>query len=177
MNKLRKADVLLVFTLMASVAIISLAWVLEYVGGLVPCHLCLQDRVPYYIAITLLLVSGVVSMKRSNANIVLALLLSCIVLVVFAYGIDISAYHAGVEWGFWDGPASCTQIGASAKTLDDYISQLTTTQFVDCSKPALVFAGLSLAGWNVVANAILMIMIGYSAKLRADHVFNELKAL
>ena len=63
-----------------------------------------------------------------------------------------SIYHAGVEWHFWPGPASCT--GGSEVTNADagtLLSDLNAITPPSCDVAAGRFLGLSFAGWNVVA--------------------------
>jgi disulfide bond formation protein DsbB len=120
------------------------AWFFELVLGLEPCPLCLDQRIPYYLAIPLGVAVGILRNERP-ARVGLALL-GIIMLVGAGYGV----YHAGVEWGFWEGPAACAG-GAAAVPTGDILSSLKNTQrVVSCSEAAWRFLGLSLAGYNVL---------------------------
>jgi disulfide bond formation protein DsbB len=50
--------------------------------------------------------------------------------------------------------------------MDDFMTQLQTTQVVQCDKVAIRMIGLSLAGWNAVISAGLsaLAIIGARAK-------------
>lgn len=122
------------------------AWFFQLVIGLEPCPLCLDQRVPYYIAVPLGLALAWLARSPARARYVrigLAIL-GVVMLVGAGYGV----YHAGVEWGFWQGPAACA---GTAATPGDILSQLkTTTRVVSCSEAPWRFLGLSLAGYNVL---------------------------
>jgi len=72
----------------------------------------------------------------------------------------IGAYHAGVEWGFWPGPSSCSGNGAGLSGMDG-ASLLSTdgpTTLIMCDEIVWQLAGLSMAGWNAVISFALMIL-------------------
>jgi hypothetical protein len=71
------------------------AWFFEYVLGIKPCPMCLEQRYAYYLVIVLgiVLALGASRLPRTLAIAVLA------VLAVAAFGNAIyGAFHAGVEW-------------------------------------------------------------------------------
>lgn len=175
MSGLKKSNLLLFFAAIFSVSVISVALALQLFGGFQPCHLCLQERIPYYVGVPLTVIALLASLVGSNLSIACGGLLTCVAAVVFAYGVDTSIYHVGVEWGHWAAPTTCNQTGADLKNLNDFISQLNSTAYVDCSKPALVVFGLSLAGWNVLASLFLIALLLASGKFRADYIFSQLK--
>jgi disulfide bond formation protein DsbB len=72
--------------------------------------------------------------------------------LLFLGSAGFGAYHAGVEWGFWPGPADCTGTLARAPSMADFMKQLQTIKVVRCDAVAIRILGLSLAGWNVVVS-------------------------
>ncbi len=70
--------------------------------------------------------------------------------MAFLGAVGLAVYHAGVEWKLWAGPASCTggSKSVSAADLTKLMSGGGTTP--QCDKPAWVFLGLSMAGWNAI---------------------------
>jgi disulfide bond formation protein DsbB len=139
----------------AAAATLAGAWFFELFLGLEPCPLCLDQRVPYYAAIPLGIVIGWLALDPERTRIARVgfALLGLILLIGAAYGV----YHAGVEWGFWQGPAACAG-GAPVRT-DDILSTLKGTQrVVSCSDAAWRFLGISLAGYNVlIAGALALV--------------------
>ncbi|MBN9080301.1 MAG: disulfide bond formation protein DsbB [Rhizobiales bacterium 62-17] len=137
-------------------ATIAGAWIFEYAGYL-PCELCLQQRWAYYIGVPVaaLTVASTVSGKPSP----IAKLLFVLLALIFIGSAIFGAYHAGVEWGFWEGPTGCTgAIPQRASDMSDFMRQLETTKVVRCDAVAIRILGLSLAGWNAVISAVLAVL-------------------
>ena len=56
----------------------------------------------------------------------------------------IGAFHAGVEYGWWEGLTTCTTSGATS--LDDIMA----VPLVRCDQVQWTLAGVSLAGFNAL---------------------------
>lgn len=138
-------------------ATVAGAWAFQ-LAGYAPCELCLKERIPYYCGVPLALLTGVLSLRRRQSLLPAAFVA---LTVIFAAGAVLAGYHAGVEWGFWPGPASCTG-GANVPTkVEDFLHQLQTVRVVRCDAAALHIAGLSLAGWNAAVSALLAVLAGF----------------
>jgi disulfide bond formation protein DsbB len=73
--------------------------------------------------------------------------------LIFLVSAALGAYHAGVEWGFWEGPADCAGAPAPGPSgMGDFLKQLETVRVVSCTEAAFRFLGLSMAGWNAVVS-------------------------
>lgn len=126
----------------------------EHIGGFIPCALCLEQRMPYYVGIPITLLAGITALFATPALITRGLILIAGLLMV--YGAYLGVFHSGVEWGFWPGPETCTTVadglsGDAANLLGD----LNAKRPPSCDQAAARFLGLSFAGWNVIASAIL----------------------
>jgi disulfide bond formation protein DsbB len=76
--------------------------------------------------------------------------------MLMVVGAGMGVYHAGVEWHFWAGPATCsTSAGAMTQNAGDLLKELNTITGPSCTDAALRVLGLSFAGWNVIASLIL----------------------
>ncbi len=138
----------------ASAAILT-ALGFEYIGGYQPCMLCLWERYAYYAAIPLLFLAVTLS---AGGNKSWAAALFFVVSLAFLANAGLGTYHAGAEYKFWPGPATCggdAQISTSAGTL---LKDLENTKIVRCDEPSLLFLGVSFAGWNVLASLLLMLL-------------------
>lgn len=155
---------------LVSGATIATAWGFELIGGFVPCALCLQERIPYYIGVPLALVSLVLAIAGGPGWLRRLGLLA--VAAVFAYGAYLGTYHAGAEWGFWPGPTDCAA-GAAPPSTDaaDILSQIQGMRIVSCTEASWRFPegwGLSFAGWNAAASLFLVLVALWgAAKVRA----------
>jgi disulfide bond formation protein DsbB len=137
------------------------AWFFELVLGLAPCPLCLDQRIPYYIAVPLGVVVGAVAREPARAGIarIGVILLGIVMLVGAGYGV----YHAGVEWGFWEGPTACAA-GQGGPVSGNILSSLkNATRVVPCNEAAWRFLGLSLAGYNALIAGTLAFIAFRSA--------------
>ena len=134
--------------LLGSVALLGGALLFQYVGGLAPCQMCLWQRWPHAIAIGLGLLAFHPRLTKAAAR------LAALVVLV---GAGIAAFHAGVEWDWWEGITSCAGTGNALGGLagGDLLSMDGPLGVVRCDEAAWVFLGLSMAGWNAVFSLIL----------------------
>lgn len=136
---------------LASLALIAGAWYFQLVVGLVPCKLCLEQRLPHYAAIGLALIGLVLARSARLQGLVLLALAG-----LMAWSLGLGLYHAGVEWGWFLGPSDCGGGIAQASGVQDFMKQLQSVKVVSCAQAAWRFLGLSLAGWNAAASAVLL---------------------
>lgn len=124
----------------------------QYVGGLFPCEMCMWQRWPHYTAIVLAALSFVVRPAR-GALVWLA------ALAIAASG-AIGAFHAGVEYDWWEGLTRCATTLGGGNALDAIMN----APLVRCDVAPWDFLGISLAGWNAIlslggALVIAMLML------------------
>lgn len=147
----------------ASAGALAGAWYFQLVVGLAPCPLCLEQRIPYYIAVPVALIGAVFAVlgRQGPARVALAL---CGMLM--ALGAFLAVYHAGVEWAWWAGPETCSGAGPALGGGGDLLGQLQSARVVRCDEAAWRLLGLSLAGYNAfIAGALTVVaMWGASAK-------------
>jgi disulfide bond formation protein DsbB len=137
-------------TLFLAAAVILTALGFEHLGGYAPCPLCLLQRYAYYAAIPALFIAmALVSEKPRLAGIIFF-----VVALAFLANAGLGAYHAGVEWKFWPGPDTCGTAQALPSSAADLLSGLEAQHVVRCDEAAWTFAGLSMAGWNVIASLL-----------------------
>lgn len=152
-----------VISFVVSLATILAAWGFEIIGGYVPCPLCLTQRIPYYVGVPVALCAVAAARPRPAVGRALLGLFGLIMLVSAGLG----AYHAGVEWGFWPGPSTCSVASAETLTVEDLRSGIAGTRVVACDAVQWRFAGLSFAGWNAMISFALA-PIALAAAARAQ---------
>lgn len=123
----------------------------EHIGSLAPCPLCLQQRIPYWSALPLGALFLVAFRWRYPA--VGAGLMSLLALS-FALGALLAFYHAGVEWHWWRGPASCSG-AAPPDTVEALLEGLRAGPLPRCDEAPWRLAGISLSGYNVLISVFL----------------------
>lgn len=134
----------------------------QHIGGYIPCKLCLEQRLPYYIGVPVLLLALVSSIVKLPAIVTRGLLLAGALLMT--WGLYLGVFHSGVEWGWWPGPTDCGVVTAP-ETGGSLLDQLDGVVPPSCDQAAGRFLGLSFAGWNVVASLALA-AITYVAAFR-----------
>ncbi|KPQ09541.1 MAG: disulfide bond formation protein DsbB [Saliniramus fredricksonii] len=148
----------LAIALMGIATIAAALW-FEHVVELQPCLLCLYQRWPYYAAIPLALAITLLAREPGPARAGLAL-----IGLIFLAGTGLALYHVGVEMGVFLGPTGCGgEAAARATDMDDFRRQLETVRVIDCSQPAWIFLGISMAGWNAVISFTIALIAFASA--------------
>jgi disulfide bond formation protein DsbB len=137
--------------LIASAAMLATAHAFQTFGGYQPCTLCLRQREVYWVAAGVALAALVIVRTPQGAR--LKALSNALLALIFLIGAGVAAYHAGAEWKFWPGPTACSSggVGVSAGAMAALVGG-EHIRAARCDEAAWVFAGLSMAGWNVLAS-------------------------
>lgn len=124
------------------------AYVSQYGFGLYPCEMCWWQRWPHFAAVGLAAIGFVVPPQRLWTG-----LAALAILTSGAIGL----FHAGVEYGWWQGITSCAAITTSGggSALDNIMN----TPLVRCDEPAWTLFGISLAGYNFLISTIAGLFI------------------
>lgn len=131
-----------------SAALLLGALAFQYIGGLVPCAMCIWQRWPHGAAIAIGVLVWVMPRRALCWLGALAPLTSA----------GIGIFHTGVERKWWPGPASCTGSSDALSGLSgaDLLSTAQPVHVVMCDQVAWSMAGLSMASWNAIASLILV---------------------
>ena len=136
------------------------AWGSQLIGGLFPCELCLEQRMAYYYGLPLLLV---VLLTWNRLPLAVWYIAMAIVTAIFAWGVYMGSYHAGVEWGFWPGPTACTGVGDAM----DFNALSNMTPVIGCDVVQFRLFGISLAGYNALISLAIVALLGVSILAQA----------
>lgn len=130
------------------------AWGSQIFGGLVPCDLCWGQRVPYYYGLPLL---GAILILWNRLPLTVWYIAILAAAVIFAWGAYLGSYHAGVEYGWWPGPVHCTGLGGGFGFED--ITTFGGPPIIPCDKVQFQLFGISLAGYNALISAGLVVLL------------------
>lgn len=154
------------FLTVAMAAVVGGALAFQYIGGYLPCELCLKERIPYYVGAPLMLLAFLSALLRWPPVLTRALLL--VGGLLMTVGLAMAIYHSGVEWKFWPGPKDCAAAFLATTTdAGKLLGQLNSVHPPACDQAAGRFLGLSFAGWNAVASLILA-AVAYKAAFRSS---------
>lgn len=137
----------------APLALLGGAYIGQYGFGLPPCEMCWWQRYPHFAAVVLALASWL----RSPGRLFVAL-----AAVAIAVSGIIGAFHAGVEYGWWEGVTACTTSleAGDANPLDTILR----TPLVRCDVAPWTLLGVSLAGWNFLLSTASVLAIVFLLK-------------
>jgi disulfide bond formation protein DsbB len=141
-----------------SFTIICAALFMQYVMLVAPCPLCLEQRKFHYAAIPLALLAGAAAYKRAPRRLI-TIGLALVGVILFA-GAAVAAYHAGVEWKWWAGPADCSGPITAFGSAGGLLAQMQATSVVRCDEASWRLLGLSLAGYNALISLAMVAIIG-----------------
>lgn len=151
-------------SLIVAFGAIAGAWYIEIFLEVKPCKLCLEQRYSYYIGIPLIILS-LWPLVKTPEKWVGHFFLALSGLVFLAGGV-LATYHSGVEWGLWPGPMDCSGNIEQPAALADFLKQLETVKIVRCDEVALRIFGQSLAVWNAIISAAIVVISGYGVWLK-----------
>ena len=145
-------------TASAAVAVIAAAtlvgaWFFQLVLEILPCPLCLEQRYAYYLAVPLGALIAFVAARGAPRPLLLAGL--AVLAIAALVNAGLGAYHAGVEWGFWQGPTDCTGPVGNLGSAGTLLQRLDTVKVIRCDEVQWRFLGLSLAGYNVLISLLM----------------------
>jgi disulfide bond formation protein DsbB len=135
------------------------AWFFELVLDIRPCPLCLEQRYAYYLAIPLGALVAFAAVKDTPRAVLLAGL--AILLAAALGNAWLGAYHAGVEWQFWQGPTECSGPVVNLGRAGSLLERLDTVKVIRCDEVQWRFLGLSLAGYNVLISLLMAAIAGW----------------
>jgi len=134
----------------------------QYVLGYPPCPLCLEQRNAFYVSIPLAALLCVGANHGASNKVMIAGFAVIVALMLWNAGL--SAYHAGVEWKFWPGPADCSGPINSLGSANNMLKQLQDIRIVRCDEAAWRFLGISLAGYDVLVSLFLAAVAAWGAR-------------
>ncbi|CDP51786.1 hypothetical protein JP74_02830 [Devosia sp. 17-2-E-8] len=138
-------------------AAIAGAWGSQLLGGLVPCELCLEQRLAYYWGLPIL---ALVLLLWNRLPLLVWYIAMGIVALIFVWSTYMGGYHAGVEWGFWPGPTACTGTGDGISFND--LNNIDAARVIPCDAVQFRFLGISLAGYNALVSLVIVALLVFS---------------
>ena len=149
MLKLTNNIFLIVILTIISLIIISVL-IIEYWLGLEPCKLCLYQRIPYFLAI--LLIIKIFFFKRYEKITLL------ILAVLFISSAALAFYHFGIEQGFFNESLACTAPDLSKTLSKEQLLEQIKQNNIGCKDVSFKILGLSLAAINTIFSLILSVI-------------------
>ena len=150
MFSLSKKNLFAGIFLISFIALVS-AYFIEYILGHQPCNLCVYERIPYFLAILIVLINY----KYNKLEKYLILSLA----IIFLIATILSLYHLGIEQGFIQESLLCDlEKGANIVDKDEILKQL-QQKSISCKDVTFKIFGLSLTNYNIIISLLLTISL------------------
>ncbi len=154
-------NVAFVLALLVPLGLMTGALIAQFVFGLPPCELCWWQRYPHIAAIGIAVLA--LTLRNARAGIPLAVMAA---LAIGTSGL-IGAFHAGVEYGWWEGLTDCSTSNLGS----DPLAAIMNAPLVRCDTAPWTLMGISMAGFNFMISmggAILVLALIGLGKQKAS---------
>ena len=132
-----------------SILALASAFFIEYVLGHQPCNLCILERIPYLLALIII----VLSYKFIQLEKYFILLL----ILIFLAATILSLYHLGIEQGFVEESLVCDlKKGSDLLSKEEILKQLQQKN-ISCKDVTFKLMGLSLTSYNILISLLISI--------------------
>ncbi|MDC3063087.1 disulfide bond formation protein B [Alphaproteobacteria bacterium] len=140
-------------SLLVSSGLLLGAFFLEFYLSLLPCDLCIKQRI---IHISILILSLLVFPLSIFSN--LKFIMLSILNLLWLGSSILAFYHFGIEKKFWKGFSECSSnLIFNENTLD----QLLAKSPIRCDETQFEIVNISLAGWNGIFSLSIFIILSY----------------
>ena len=146
MNNLKITTLKVIF-LISLFSLIS-AYFIEYILGHQPCNLCLIERIPYVLSISLIVLNY---FFRKNEQFIILLLI-----LLFSFSFILSFYHFGIEQGFFEESAVCNVKNTSNSISKEELLKQLQLRIISCKDVTFRIFGFSLTSFNMVISLFLL---------------------
>ncbi len=148
MIEINKIIALKIIFLISILALAS-AFFIEYALGHQPCNLCILERIPYLLALIII----VLNYKFIQLEKYFILLL----ILIFLAATILSLYHLGIEQGFIEESLVCDlKKGTDLLLKEDILKQLQEKN-ISCKDVTFKIMGLSLTSYNIIVSLLITI--------------------
>jgi len=145
-------NLLIKFIFLVSIIALVFAFFIEYILGHQPCNLCVLERIPYLLAIIVVLLNY----KFIQFEKFFILLLT----IIFLAGTILSLYHLGIEQGFIQESLVCDlKSGSNLLSKEEILKQL-KEKSISCKDVTFKIFGLSLTSYNILISLLITIGVG-----------------
>ena len=140
-------------SLLLSSGLLLGAFFLEIYLSLIPCDLCIKQRIVH---VSILILSLLIFPLYTFSN--LKFIMLSILNLLWLGSSFLAFYHFGIEKKLWDGFSECSSnLIFNEKTLDKLLSKSP----IRCDETQFELLNISLAGWNGILSIIIFIILSY----------------
>ena len=140
-------------SLSLSLGLLLSAFFLEFYFSLIPCDLCIKQRIVH---ISILILSLLIFPLYTFSKLKFVML--SILNLLWLGSSSLAFYHFGIEKKLWQGFSECSSnLIFNENTLD----QLLSRSPIRCDETQFELLNISLAGWNGILSISIFIILSY----------------
>ena len=140
-------------SLLLSSSLLLGAYFLEFYLSLIPCDLCIKQRIVHvFILILSLLIFPLYTLSK------LRFIMLSILNLLWLGSSFLALYHFGIEKKLWQGLSKCS---SSLTFNENTLDQLLSRSPIRCDETQFELLNLSLAGWNGILSMSIFIILSY----------------
>ena len=148
---IEKINKKILFSLLIFIILILIsAFLIEYRLDHKPCKLCIYQRIPYFVAVLLILKMLLTTSYQKITLFILAL--------TFLVSASLAFYHFGIEQGFFSESLICTAGNLSENLSKEELLKLLESNPISCKDISFKILGFSLATINTIFSIILSVI-------------------
>ncbi len=148
MNNLKNKHLINILFILSVLILIS-ALVIEYIFGYQACNLCIIERIPYVLAIIILILNYKIKENQ--------IFFSVLLMLVFSFSILISLYHFGIEQNFISESTICKSDNINITTKEEILKSFEELR-ISCKNVAFKILGLSLTTYNIFLSLFMFLL-------------------
>ena len=148
---IKKINKKILFSLLIFITLILIsAFLIEYGLGYKPCKLCIYQRIPYFVAVLLILKMLLTTSYQKIALFILAL--------TFLVSASLAFYHFGIEQGFFSESLACINENLSEAISKEELLKKLSENTIGCKDVSFRILGFSLAAINTIFSIVLSVI-------------------
>ena len=142
-----------ILSLFLSSGLLFGAYFLEFYLALIPCDLCIKQRIVH---VLILILSFLIFPLYTSSK--LKFIMLSILNLLWLVSSSLAFYPFGIEKKLWEGFSECSSnLIFNENTLDQLISK----SQIRCDETQFVLLNISLAGWNGILSVSAFIILSY----------------
>jgi len=139
--------------LIFSTLALIVAFSLEFIFDLIPCHLCILQRYGY-IAVLLFAILGI-KYKKKN-------IFSILVVISFIITFGIALWHKGIEAYWWTPTTECVEMSINTATFQEELDKANNEKPVAaCDQISPVLFNITLVEWSLLYSLLGLLSVSF----------------
>jgi disulfide bond formation protein DsbB len=138
------------FVLGSAAAALGAVYVMQFIFHVMPCELCLYQRLPY-IALIFIAALSLILPKLTEQMFV-------VTLITLGVSMLLAVFHLGVEHNWPGFTTSCVNNFNFKGSFEEFKQSMQRQPIAPCNQTQYYILGMSLAAWNLILTIVLFVL-------------------